>query len=61
MVKVKIMHISTVNISQMVTDKTDCSYQHMKLHVVFRLAYCHLTFAHSKVKAKVMHIMHIYI
>ena len=45
--KSSISGLSHVNISQTVTDKH--SYcQHRKSHVAFRLAYLHLTLAHSK-------------
>ena len=42
------MHISTVNILQTVTEEALQLPTHWKSHVAFRLAYLHLTLAHSK-------------
>ena len=48
--KVKIMHISIENISQIVTDGAN-------IDIAYQMVYLYLTFAHLKVKFKVMQIV----
>ena len=42
------MHISTVNICKIMTDKANVAIANTRIHMAFRLAYLHLALAHSK-------------